>query len=330
MVDEQSTEDRLIASLFARHAADGATVLTGPGDDAAVVRCPSGEALAITTDTLNEGVHFPAGAPARSIGHRALAVSLSDLAAMGARPLWAVVTLSVPRVDESWLEAFADGLFALAEQSRIRVVGGDFARGPLNVTVTAHGAAKLKHIHRRMGAHPGDGIWVSGYLGDAAAGLELLQQRLKSAAPVPSGNAVAAEEALIERFCYPRPRLKLGAELAGIASACMDISDGLAVDLPRLLRANRLAGRLCVEKLPISRELKGFADAAATRRLSMSGGDDYELCFTAARADAQRLKKLSARHCLTQVGEVRAGEGLEITFRGHPWSASKGGYAHFP
>ena len=373
---EQSTEDRLIEALFARHSADGEGVLIGPGDDAAMVRCPDGEELLITTDTLNEGVHFPLGASAHSIGHRALAVSLSDLAAMAARPLWAVVTLSVPSANEKWLKEFADGLYELANRFGVRVVGGDFARGPLNVTVTAHGSAKSAAVMRRNGANAGDAIWVSGSLGDAAAGLTLLKPPRERAHPPPRerahppprerahppprerghpalaknktphqppwerGHPALAEsktpslptpeaKTLIHRFFYPQPRVELGRKLAGIATACMDLSDGLLLDLPRLLRKCQLGARVMAEQVPLSNELRAVADPEEAMTLCLTGGDDYELCFTVAPEDEHLLAPLSAELPLSRIGELHAGEGLEVTLHGAIWRPSNSGFAHF-
>ncbi len=323
-------EDRLIETLFARHSADGDDVLIGPGDDAAMLRCPPGEQLLITTDTLNEGVHFPAGTPARSVGYRALAVSLSDLAAMAARPLWAVVTLSVPAADEGWLGGFADGLYSLADEHGVRVVGGDFVRGPLNITVTAHGSARQNAVLRRGGGSAGDGIWVSGFLGDAAGGLEVLTQRLEGTHSSPGVRRESPEDALVRRFCYPQPRIELGRRLSGIATACMDLSDGLLTDLPRLLRHGGLQGRIETDSLPISAALREFADPDDARRLALSGGDDYELCFTAPREKEHRLKGLSSREVpLTRIGDLNHGEGLVLTRGGSSWEPSVSGFRHF-
>ncbi len=332
-------EDRLIETLFARHSADGDDVLIGPGDDAAMLRCPPGEQLLITTDTLNEGVHFPAGTPAHSVGFRALAVSLSDLAAMAARPLWAVVTLSVPAADEDWLGGFADGLYALADGHGLRVVGGDFVRGPLGITVTAHGSAREEAVLRRGGAGAGDGIWVSGFLGDAAAGLEILKQRLggKASSPsrragtpsLPGGHPESSEEILVRRFCYPQPRIELGRRLSGIASTCMDLSDGLLTDLPRLLRHSGLQGRVEIENLPISAALRNFFDRDDSYRLALAGGDDYELCFTVPRENEERLEVLSDELQLTRIGDLRNGEGLVLTRGGRHWEPPDPGFRHF-
>ena len=321
-------EDRLIETVFARHSADGDQVLIGPGDDAAMLRCPPGEQLLITTDTLNEGVHFPAGIPAHAIGYRALAVSLSDLAAMAARPLWAVVTLSVPAVDEDWLRDFSDGFYSLADELGVRIVGGDFVRGPLSITVTAHGSAGKAAVLRRGGGSAGDGIWVSGFLGDAAAGLEVIKHRPEGK-EVPGATRSSAEEALVRRFCYPQPRIELGAHLGGIASACMDLSDGLMMDLPRLLRHCQAQGRIAAENLPVSDALREFADRDDAYRLALAGGDDYELCFTVPPDDEHRLKSLPGEPELARIGELYPGEGLVLTRGGKAWEPTDSGFRHF-
>ena len=328
-------EDRLIEKVFSRHGADGKSVLLGPGDDGAMVRCPSGEDLLITTDTLNEGVHFPSGMAADSVGHRALAVSLSDLAAMAARPLWAVVTLSVPMAKETWLTGFADGLFRLADRFGVRVVGGDFVRGPLSVTVTAHGAARPDAVLRRSGAKAGHGIWVSGFLGDAAAGLKLMEAGRERGLPaldegrVPSFQSSTEAEALIQQFCFPQPRVQLGLALAGVASACMDLSDGLNLDLARLLRKCKLGANLKAENVPLSREIKALAGPEEATSLAMTGGDDYELCFTVSPKNEDQLASLSPDLLLTRIGETHDGKGLVITREGQPWTPEKAGFSHF-
>ena len=339
-------EDRLIETLFARHSADGDEVLIGPGDDAAMLRCPPGERLLVTTDTLNEGVHFPAGTPAHSVGYRALAVSLSDLAAMAARPLWAVVTLSVPTADEDWLGGFADGLYALADGQGVRVVGGDFVRGPLSITVTAHGSAREDAVLRRAGAGAGEGLWVSGFIGDAAAGLAVLRKRqAENASPLgrkasslswragmpslPGGHRESSEEKLVRRFCYPQPRTELGRRLSGIATACMDLSDGLLMDLPRLLRHSGLQGRVETESLPISGALRDFAGADDSRRLALAGGDDYELCFAVPEEKQDMLESISNELQLTRIGGLHKGEGLVLTREGRSWEPPDSGFRHF-
>ena len=343
-------EDRLIETVFARHSADGDAVLIGPGDDAAMLRCPRGERLLITTDTLNEGVHFPAGTPAHAVGYRALAVSLSDLAAMAARPLWAAVTLSVPTADEDWLGGFADGFYLLADEHGVRVVGGDFVRGPLSITVTAHGSAREDAVLRRDSAGAGDGIWVSGFVGDAAAGLEVLQQRLgkplegraavlggKASSPPwragtrshLGGHRESPEDRLVRRFCYPQPQIELGRRLRGIATACMDLSDGLLMDLPRLLRHSGLQGRVETENLPISGALRDYAGPDAARRLALAGGDDYELCFAVPEERQDKLEAISDELQLTRIGGLHKGDGLVLTRDGRSWEPPDSGFRHF-
>ena len=348
MPAEQSTEDRLIETLFARHSAGSGGVLVGPGDDAAMLHCPESEELLITTDTLNEGVHFPPGTPAHAIGHRALAASLSDLAAMGARPLWAVVALSFPAEEEwweghgeaeweQWLEQFTEGLYALADVQAARIVGGDFVRGPLSITVTAHGSASKEAAILRSGAGDGHGVWVSGTLGDAAAGLEIIEERLnprKSSnnimGPVRNTLTPSAENALVERFCYPQPRIELGRELSGIASACMDLSDGLLTDLPRMLRGKPLQARIETERLPISSALRGYDDEYETALLAMAGGDDYELCFTVPAESEYRLDAVAETHELTRIGRLHPGEGVAVMHHGKPWAwRMYSGFRHF-
>lgn len=348
MPAEQSTEDRLIETLFARHSAGSEGVLVGPGDDAAMLHCPDGEELLITTDMLNEGVHFPRGTPAHAIGHRALAVSLSDLAAMGARPLWAVVALSFPAEDEwpeghgeeeweQWLAQFARGLYALADAHGVRIVGGDFVRGPVSVTVTAHGSVSKEAAIFRAGAGNGDGLWVSGTLGDAAAGLEIIERRLNprkfpenDMGPTRNPLRPSAANALVRRFCYPQPRIELGCELRGIASACMDLSDGLMTDLPRLLRGKPLQASIETERLPISSALRGYDDEHETALLAMAGGDDYELCFTVPAESEYRLEAVAETYELTRIGRLHTGEGVTVTQWGKPWAPRiYGGFRHF-
>ena len=332
-------EDRLIQEVFSRHGADRHSVLLGPGDDSAMVRCPEGEDLLITADTLNEGVHFPKGMAAEALGHRALAASLSDLAAMAARPLWAVVTLSVPQAQESWLAGFADGLFRLADRFGVRVIGGDFVRGPLSVTVTAHGAAKPDKVLRRSGAQAGHGIWVSGSLGDAAAGLKLIEAARRcpeerglptlDEGMMPSFPSSAEGKALIRQFCYPQPRVELGRALAGLASACMDLSDGLIQDLPRLLRSSGVGGQVVGEDVPTSSSLRSLAGREESGCLAMTGGDDYELCFTVSPENEDQLAALSPDLLLTRIGETHDGNSLTITRKGRPWAPEKTGFSHF-
>ncbi|MGD8630613.1 MAG: thiamine-phosphate kinase, partial [Gammaproteobacteria bacterium] len=232
------TEFDIIGRYFRRQPVKRKDVLTGIGDDAAVLHLPVDRELLLCIDTLVAGVHFPAGTPAAAIGHKALAVNLSDLAAMGAEAAWATLALTLPEPDPVWLEAFSGGFFALAGRHRVQLVGGDTTRGPLTVTVQAHGFAPQGQALRRTGARPGDRIYVTGTLGDAGLALHLR-------------DAAAAE--LRVRLDYPEPRLDAGSLLRGLASAVIDISDGLLADLGHLLEDKGLGASLQVDGLPRSR-----------------------------------------------------------------------------
>lgn len=226
-------EFELIAKYFS--GADGGRqdVVLGVGDDAALLRVPEGRELVVAADTLVSGVHFPPGTPAAAIGHRALAVNLSDLAAMGATPAWFTLALTLPRAEEMWLEEFSRGLLELARRFDVALVGGDTTSGPLAMTVQAMGHAAPGTAIRRSGARPGDGIYLSATTGDAAAGLAVLQGEIEIASE-------AARAELIARFLWPEPRVALGAALVGVASAAIDVSDGLLADLQKLLGASQI------------------------------------------------------------------------------------------
>ena len=275
----------IIRRYFASQAPTRPDVLLGIGDDAAVLSVPPDRELVVTVDNLVAGVHFPPELEPAAIGHRALAVSLSDLAAMGAEPAWVLLALTLPEADEPWLDGFSRGLFALARRHGVALVGGNMARGPLDIGITAQGLVPKGEALTRQGAQPGDLIYVTGAPGDAAAGLKLLQ----------SGHRDYAHPC-VKRFAYPEPRIAEGVALRAIASACIDVSDGLLADLGHLLEARGFGAKLALEKLPLSEELRALHGEEQARRLALTGGDDYELCFTvhanrAAVAEA-RLKEL--------------------------------------
>lgn len=323
-LDEFSLIERIAARTAAR-----ADVLLGIGDDCALLAPPPGQVLAVTADTLNAGVHFPPETPAFDIGWKTLAVNLSDLAAMGAQPAWCTLALSLPDSDPAWVEGFADGLFALADAAGITLVGGDTTRGPLSLSVTAMGWVPAGQALRRDRARAGDEVWISGVPGEAALALALWQQgRLD----VAHAQADADLEALRLRLLRPSPRNALGQALRGIASAAIDISDGLGADLGHICQRSGLAAALALERLPCSPALSRLAPAALRRALQAAGGDDYELCFTApAAAHAQVLAAAAgagvAVHC---IGRLQAGDGVHWHDRdGRPWQPAQAGYQHF-
>ncbi|MCJ0825674.1 thiamine-phosphate kinase [Luteimonas sp. 50] len=312
-------EFELIARIQAR-AATRDDVVLGIGDDAALLRVPPGHWLAVATDTLNADVHFPAGTAAADIGWKALAVNLSDLAAMGARPAWATLSLSLPHADGDWLEGFLDGFLALAERHGVALVGGDTTRGPLSICATVHGLVAVDQALRRDGARAGDDIWVSGTLGDAAAALA--QWR--------AGGA--AEPALRARLDRPTPRIELGLALPGIAHAAIDLSDGLLADLGHVCVASRVGAEIELQALPASPALAARFDASARAGLQACGGDDYELCFTApaSRRDAIASLARAQPQALARIGRVVDGDGVRALHPdGSQWLPARAGYAHF-
>ncbi len=301
MVDEFGLIQRLCRPL----ANSSAPVDLGPGDDAALVSVPPGQQLVITTDSLNAGVHFFADGDPSAIGHKSLAVSLSDLAAMGATPRWITLNLSLPKsadfIPAAWIDDFAVGLAGLADQYAVALVGGDLTSGPLAVTVTALGLLPADSAVRRDTARPGDLIAVSGTLGDAAAALQLSQ----------TGQAVPP--ALLARLLRPQPRVALGQALRAIATSMIDISDGLLADLGHILRASNCGANIAAGSLPLSTTLREQPEF--DWRWPLAGGDDYELCFTLAPAQRSRLEllaeKLDIR--LSIIGEIVPGSGIRCS-----------------
>jgi thiamine-monophosphate kinase len=309
----------LIARIQARAATRGDVVL-GIGDDAALVRVPADRLLVVATDTLNAGIHFPEDTLPDAIGWKALAVNLSDLAAMGATPAWCTLSLSLPEGDALWVERFLDGFLALAAQHDVALVGGDTTRGPLSVCVTVHGLVEDGRALRRVGARAGDALWVSGTLGDAAAALS--QWR--------AGGA--AEPSLRARLDRPTPRLALGAALAGLASACIDVSDGLLADLGHLCIASSVGAEVELDALPASPALAALFTDETRHVLQAGGGDDYELCFTAApeQADAVRAAAQAVGTPVTRIGRVVEGRGVRALLAdGGAWFPPQHGYEHF-
>ena len=272
-----SAEFEIIERYFCSNTKLAESVRLGIGDDAAITSLPAGSELVTATDALIEGTHFLPGAPPESVGHRCLAVNLSDIAAMGAKPLWASLALTMPAADEDWLEGFAKGFFELADAASVALIGGDTVRGPLSVVVTVQGMVTTGKGVERGGATPGDSIYVTGSPGDAAAGRRLLQDVGASMNSLDEAGRVLAK-----RFYFPEPRLEAGAALRDIASAMIDISDGLDADLGRLLAASGCGAAIDLEALPLSAEIQSYAGVAGAQELALLGGEDYELCFTVA------------------------------------------------
>jgi thiamine-monophosphate kinase len=294
------------------------------GDDAALLRMPADTELVAAVDTLVAGRHFPLDRDAHSIGHCALAVNLSDMAAMGATPAWATLSLTMPSADVKWLERFSAGLMSLADVHRVALVGGDTTAGPLTISVQILGYVAPGTALRRSGGRAGDLLAVTGTLGDAGAGLALATARIATR------NRDVADE-LIGRFEYPTPRVAFGTLARGIASAAMDLSDGLAGDLPKLARASRLAAHVDVDRLPLSPAMQSLVSGDQARAWALSAGDDYELLVAVPRQRFDELaaaaRQLSLK--LTVVGELRPGNEITWALDGRPFTAPAQGYDHF-
>lgn len=318
----------LISRYFRRGAAPDDVqqgVILGIGDDAALLRLPEGSDLAAAVDTLVAGRHFPMATSAHSVGHRALAVNLSDMAAMGAMPAWATLALTMPSADAAWLQGFSDGFLQLAREHGVTLVGGDTTRGPLTVSVQILGSVPRGAALRRDGAKAGDVLAVSGPLGDSGAGL-------KFATCAPRDVDRGAVDALIRRFDYPTPRVQLGLAARHIASAAMDISDGLVGDLPKLAAASGLHAHVHVEQLPLSTALRAAASESEAREWALAAGDDYELLLAASPAMYPKLEAAASRLNLTLqiIGELSSGSGVSWSLRGAPYTPAAAGYDHFP
>jgi thiamine-monophosphate kinase len=315
-----SSEFDLIRSHLTGIGAARDDVLLDVGDDCALLRVPADRELAVSTDTLVAGVHFFADCDAAALGWKALAVNLSDLAAVGAEPAWATLALTLPRADEDWLGAFARGFGELAMAEDVRLVGGDLTRGPLTITVQVQGFVPVDHALRRGGARPGDLICVSGALGDAGLALRHLQR----------GEPL--DDYLRQRLERPTPRIALGEVLRGLATSAIDLSDGLLSDLGHVLAASGCGARVELSRLPLTDQVAAAVANDDDWGLPLASGDDYELCFTLPPKQAGQLTVLAAAAgCpLTIIGEITAGLDLLLLHAdGSHWQPATAGYDHF-
>lgn len=315
------SEFELIRRYFAERTPRHAAVCLGIGDDCALLSVPPGQQLAVTADTLVQGVHFLPEVDPGDLAYKALAVNLSDLAAMGAQACAFTLALTLPVADEAWLEAFAGGLFALAGQFGVELCGGDTTRGPvLTITIQAMGLVPEGRALTRCGAKAGDGIYLTGCLGDAGLGLQVAKGEWRR-------SAVDA----LHRFNRPLPRLAEGMALRGLASACIDVSDGLTADLGHVLRAGGVGAALDWLRLPFSTAMRDYIAATDDWRLPLSCGDDYELCFTAPGNPAAIIEQVTqAGACpCTLLGFIDAEPGLRLLRHGGVEMLAELGYRHF-
>lgn len=321
LASQNMNEFDLIKSCFTRATPNA---LLGVGDDAALLQPSNGSVLAVSSDMLVCGTHFFPDADPFMLGHKTLAVNLSDMAAMGALPRWTTLALALPSADTAWLERFSAGFFALAQQHGVELVGGDTTRGPLNLCVTIFGEVSAQQALRRDGAQPGDEIWVSGTLGDAALALAHLQGRIT----LFESEFAACAPALHQ----PEPRVALGLALRGVASSAIDISDGLLADLGHVLEASRFGAEIEFDALPISAVMREQASQTLARQCILSGGDDYELCFTVPAVRHAEVLSIAAQLGLplTCIGKMVAERGCVVhDAAGEPIYLEAKGYDHF-
>jgi thiamine-monophosphate kinase len=318
-------EFELIRRYFAELTPPRDDVALGIGDDAALLKPPRGHEVVVTTDTLIEGKHFPDDTDPQAVGWKALAVNLSDLAAMGAEPRWFTLALTLRMADPEWLSGFAAGLGAMAREAHVGLVGGDTSQGALSITVTAMGTVPAGKAIRRSGAKAGDAICVTGTLGDAALALRLGQGEAGG-----RGEARSADlEMLRARLNRPAPRVAVGAALRGLAHAAIDLSDGLAGDLSHILDASGVGAEIRANKLPMSPAFKGLSEPESRIELQVSGGDDYELCVCLPPADVDKLRK-RLDVPLTEIGRVVKGKSLSLLdAKGKKLAIEPFGYRHF-
>jgi len=319
------TEFDLIERYFAVEKVSRSDVILGIGDDGAVLKVPQGKELVVAIDTLVSGIHFTDDSDPASIGYKAMAVNLSDMAAMGAEPAWATLSLTLPEVDHDWLTAFRRGFFELANRFNVQLVGGDTCHGPLAVTIQLHGFVNTGEFLRRDTARPGDRVYVTGVLGDAGLAMSIKKGRYA----VPQNGY----EYLIQRLDRPLPRVKEGLSLNGVAHAAIDISDGLMSDLGHILAASQAGATLYVDRIPVSPVFNSYReqmDNNAWIDMAVSAGDDYELCFT---VDPRQQDMLSERFSATQytcIGTINSSPGLHCVFEnGDEFIPASIGYDHF-
>lgn len=313
-------EFELINQYINQSSVHRSDVLNGIGDDCAILNMPINKQLAVSMDTLVADVHFPQQVSAKDIGYKALAVNLSDLAAVGAEPAWATLSLVMPQGDENWLNAFMKGFNELANQFQVQLVGGDTTQGPLTITVQIQGFVDKDRYLSRSSARIGDLVYVSGTLGDA--GLGLLHYTTDKDVP----------DYCVQRLNRPTPRIELGLALSSIAHAGIDISDGLLADLGHIADMSQCGAEIHLDKLPLSSSFRDYFKKNIDWSLPLSAGDDYELCFTVSADKSAEIEQLSLKLNLplTCVGMITAEHGVKcLTNNGEIYTPQHSGYEHY-
>ncbi|MDP5146094.1 thiamine-phosphate kinase [Shewanella sp. ULN5] len=316
-------EFQLIEQFFKNKGQKRRDVMLGIGDDCALVQPADGKVIAISCDTLVEGVHFFADMPAHALGYKSLAVNLSDLAAMGAEPAWMTLALSLPDVNQQWLADFSSGLFEAAEYYGVALVGGDTTRGPRCINVTINGQVPKGKALKRSGAKIGDWVFVTGSLGDSALGLDMLRNK----------QVIKPEhkEYLLNRHYYPTPRVLAGQALRGLASSAIDLSDGLVSDLSHILKASNVGAVIDANAIPLSSSLTESVGAEQALAYALTGGEDYELLFTVPEAQRGAIDTalLHAGVKFVKIGQICSGNKIKFTLDGQPFTPEFKGFEHF-
>jgi thiamine-monophosphate kinase len=319
------SEFSLIARYFDRVRSSRFDVETGIGDDCALLNIPEKQTLAISTDTLVSGIHFLPDIDPADLAYKALAVNVSDLAAMGADPAWLTLALTLPSVDENWLESFSESLFEQLNYYDMQLIGGDTTKGPLSMTLGIHGYVPVGRALKRAGAKPGDWIYVTGTPGDSAAGLAILQERLVV-------DDATDKQYLLQRHLRPTPRVLHGQALRDLASSAIDLSDGLVSDLGHILKASHCGARIDLDMLPYSAAMTKHVDAEQAMRWALSGGEDYELCFTVPELNRGALD-VAIGHLgipFTCIGQMSADiDGMHFQRGGDVVTFDYKGFDHF-
>jgi len=316
------SEFELIRCYFQSSGANRADVILGIGDDCALLQPAAAQQLAVSTDTLLSGVHFFPDVDPKSLGHKALAVNLSDLAAMGAQPAWVSLAITLPSVDESWLSSFSNGFSRLAKKYNVQLVGGDTTRGPLSITVQVMGFVSPNQSLRRDAACSGDSVYVTGTLGDAALALQMLQR--EDIGNVPNG--------LLQQLLTPTPRVEFGIALPKYTNCAIDVSDGLLADLGHIATASCVGVELQLDKLPLSAQYLAGVEDGKSRSLALTGGDDYELCLAVKPEQCSNVESLAQEQGLqlTRIGRVVSGSGVHcVDESGRIVALETGGFDHF-
>jgi thiamine-monophosphate kinase len=298
-------EFSLIEKYFKDLTSQRDDVFLGIGDDCALLTCQEGQAVAVSIDTLVEGVHFFADVDPTTLGHKSLAVGLSDLAAMGAKPAWFTLALTLPDVNEDWLQGFSQGLADLAKQFDVQLVGGDTTSGPLAISIQVHGHVDPKQSPKRSGAQVGDLIYVTGTLGDAGLALQAKLGQFSD-----KNLSDASLQYLNTRLEKPSPRVEVGQQLLGLVTSAIDISDGLSADLSHILKASNVGATIELNQIPLSKSLQEI-DTETAYQQALTAGDDYELCFTVPVSKRQQLEASLDKQCKC-IGYIEKEQGLRV------------------